>query len=287
MKTSFELVTPKRAKELLEKNICNRSVNERKVKEYSYFMECGKWGETHQGIAISKTNKLIDGQHRLLAIIKSGVSLMQNITTEVEDESFAKIDIGYNRTSGVMMDVAGVKNYNAHASGIAKMIVLVKRERPSGGGGGNKELFILGQDVIDEYYSHQEIYDEIHVISSHYYCKFRIISKSVLYAAIAYLHFTKKWELNFIYDFLKQLYKEKPTENNTLNVFFNALMKNLVSNKKYATPQSFAFFVKTWNAFVKKSELRIMKYDDSIEEYPVFLSNTSQKYTMIKPFELT
>lgn len=69
------VVTPALAKQWLEKNTNNRNVNFAKVKKMAKDMREGHWDTTHQGIAIATDGTLVDGQHRLMAVVESGVTV--------------------------------------------------------------------------------------------------------------------------------------------------------------------------------------------------------------------
>jgi hypothetical protein len=78
MKFSVETITPRRAKEILGAHLkvaAQRKVMPGLVDDYARMMTAGQWGLTHQGICIADNNELTDGQHRLLAIIQSGMSI--------------------------------------------------------------------------------------------------------------------------------------------------------------------------------------------------------------------
>jgi len=63
-------ITPSIAKGYLENNQNNRRVKDTKVKLYAREMMAGRWKEgTAEFIKISKAGNVLDGQHRLLAII--------------------------------------------------------------------------------------------------------------------------------------------------------------------------------------------------------------------------
>lgn len=65
------VVTPALAKQWLEKNTNNRNVNFAKVKKMAKDMREGHWDTTHQGIAIATDGTLVDGRHRLMAVVES------------------------------------------------------------------------------------------------------------------------------------------------------------------------------------------------------------------------
>ena len=64
-------VTPEIAKRWLEQNRGNRSINQKQVDTIAKDILAGDFDTTHQGIAIATDGTLLDGQHRLLAIVKA------------------------------------------------------------------------------------------------------------------------------------------------------------------------------------------------------------------------
>jgi len=98
MKTEVICISPEMAKTILQKNSHNRKVRKRYVTTLANAMKRGEWLLTHQGIAVSDKGRLIDGQHRLLAIIESGVKVEMAMFTKVPDESFKVLDRGAKRS---------------------------------------------------------------------------------------------------------------------------------------------------------------------------------------------
>jgi hypothetical protein len=85
-------ITPADAEALLALNTINREVRAGLVKSYAGAMKRGEWSRTHQGIAISRTGQILDGQHRLLGIVAAGVSVDMMIVTGLENPVFRDID---------------------------------------------------------------------------------------------------------------------------------------------------------------------------------------------------
>lgn len=102
----YEMVTPERAIEYLEKNVSNRRLRNAKVAEYAAKMKAGKWVVNHQGIAFASDGRLLDGQHRLWAIVKSGVAVKMLVAR------------GYPVASVTSMDVGGIRNLNDMAEAL-------------------------------------------------------------------------------------------------------------------------------------------------------------------------
>lgn len=73
-------ITPAKAKTWLENNFRNRPLSEDVVHAYARDMINEVWIETHQGLAFNDKDELIDGQHRLHAIVLSGVTVRMMVT---------------------------------------------------------------------------------------------------------------------------------------------------------------------------------------------------------------
>jgi hypothetical protein len=73
-------ITPDLARRWIKNNFHNRRVREDVVKAYARDMLRDQWTATHQGIAFDDRDELIDGQHRLLAIILSGRTVRMMVT---------------------------------------------------------------------------------------------------------------------------------------------------------------------------------------------------------------
>lgn len=124
MKTQIIRVTPELAEFLLEqpKNM-NRPLNRRAVVEYTEQMKAGAWKLTGQGISVlgdidrlasgeyaGHEYVLLNGQHRLRAILASHASVDFLFIEEVSADSFSVFDIGRTRTAASILAIEGVHN---------------------------------------------------------------------------------------------------------------------------------------------------------------------------------
>ena len=87
MTMSYELITPEIANSLLETNTENRKISKGTVEAYANDMLAGNWDET-VGVAISidESGILRDGQHRLSAIVESGVAIHMWVCRNVSSD---------------------------------------------------------------------------------------------------------------------------------------------------------------------------------------------------------
>lgn len=105
----FEEIGPERAQELLDTlpdhgPSKNRNRSRLRVARYAEDMEEGFWDVTHQGIAIDEFGVLMDGQHRLEAIVESGIPQILLVCVGVPRATFWLIDGGFTRTAASFLD---------------------------------------------------------------------------------------------------------------------------------------------------------------------------------------
>lgn len=91
------LVTPELATEWLRHNLLNRPMNKRSVQNLVRLMKTGQWRNLWQPIILGQ-NVVLDGQHRLYAIIFSGVPTMMCVVFNQDEGTFLNIDSGFSRT---------------------------------------------------------------------------------------------------------------------------------------------------------------------------------------------
>jgi len=92
-------VTPELARTWLANNNFNRPKNSETVARYVRQIREDRWQLTHQGIARTKHGFLLDGQHRLWAIVESGVTLPMRVFINEPIENYGVIDCGKNRSN--------------------------------------------------------------------------------------------------------------------------------------------------------------------------------------------
>lgn len=111
MKTELTTITPAMAEIYLGKNITNRNVSERLVSKYAQDMADNNWGVTHQGIAFYADGSLADGQHRLLAIIRSHKTVKMMVTHGLKKETSIDIDAGRPRSMVDGIKIGGLSDW--------------------------------------------------------------------------------------------------------------------------------------------------------------------------------
>lgn len=104
MKDGYQIVTPDMAREWLATQTINRKVNVDRLRRYTADMANGKWAVNGESIKF-KNGVLVDGQHRLLAIIRANVPV-KILVVNVEDATM--IDRGQERSMWQSLRMMGI-----------------------------------------------------------------------------------------------------------------------------------------------------------------------------------
>jgi hypothetical protein len=110
MKTRVEKIGPEQAKFYLKKNTHNRPLSRFQVTKYATIMEQGRWQLNGEPIIIADDGTLLDGQHRLSAIVLAGVNVECLVVEGLSREVFATLGTGAKRNAGDVAAMLGCKN---------------------------------------------------------------------------------------------------------------------------------------------------------------------------------
>ena len=112
MNITQEKITPEKAREYLGMNTDNyRKLNHLRVITYAADMKSGRWQLNGEGIKFAKNGTLLDGQHRLQAIIKANVPVEMLVIRDVEDDVDI-YDLNSPRTIGAILRKNGTLDAN-------------------------------------------------------------------------------------------------------------------------------------------------------------------------------
>jgi hypothetical protein len=111
-------ITPKLAEAFLENNGTNRPLKSRHITGLARAMKEGDWKINGDTIRMSKSGTIIDGQHRLHAVVRSQITIQSWIIVGLDNDVFDTIDIGKKRTVADTLSCRGEKNTTTLASSL-------------------------------------------------------------------------------------------------------------------------------------------------------------------------
>lgn len=111
-------VTPEMAELFLKYNTKNRRISKVVNERYARIMESGNWRFNGEPIIFSDRGVLLDGQNRLTAIVRNGMTIPMMIVYGIKEETFSSIDQGSKRTAGQVLNILECKRSNTLAAAL-------------------------------------------------------------------------------------------------------------------------------------------------------------------------
>lgn len=127
------LVTPEIAKALLKYNSSgetNRTLSQSYVDAAVRAMSNAEWENTGEPIIMSDEGLLNDGQHRLRAIVESGLSCLMDLRFGIKRAAFASTNSGRKRSGGDALTIAHIKEATSVAAA-TRMVVCYQLGLPT------------------------------------------------------------------------------------------------------------------------------------------------------------
>jgi hypothetical protein len=110
-------VTPKLAEEWLKLNVYNfRRIDEKTVKRYARRMRDGLWKVSVSAIAFDPKGFLVNGQHTLLAVVKTGIPITAIVAKGFDN--YYEVDNGRTRTVTAYLAEMGCKDAGSTATAL-------------------------------------------------------------------------------------------------------------------------------------------------------------------------
>ena len=119
-------VTPKQAEQWLSQMGKNRTLNKRHVKKLAMEMQAGKWVLTGDTVKLTSDGRLIDGQHRLNALLESGLtSIPMAICFGVDHaQAFEAIDVNVlKRGADQIAQMEGIDNASLKVAVARRLLI--------------------------------------------------------------------------------------------------------------------------------------------------------------------
>lgn len=112
----LELINPAKAERMLKGGATNRSISSGHSARQARAMIATEWRVSSQGIGVDYNGHVIDGQHRLRAIITTGVSIWIWVMRGLYPDTIRTIDDNRKRTFADDLKISGVEKYAGRAA---------------------------------------------------------------------------------------------------------------------------------------------------------------------------
>lgn len=252
-------MTPELAQKYLDTQVRNRSLNQRWVTALTNAIKRGEWILDGNSIKMDENGHLIDGQHRLEAVVRSGITVPMEVKSGFKPEAIFVMDAFVRpRTVGDVLSLNGVKNANAVASGIQVFLMEMR-----GIVSNSSEYKVSPTFIMKVYNENPDVWQHFATFSirSAQMDKDRLnlVRPSQICGYASYLHLVKKHEPERIEYFFNNLCSSKESKNVSIEKLRQTLLRNAVAQKKYTKDTLRALLVKTWNGYITGVTVRCLK----------------------------
>lgn len=156
MRYEKKIITSADAESLLGKNPKNRAINPNRVRTMANDILTGRWMLSPQPIVVDTAGNLIDGQHRLAAVVMSGTPTEFYVCVDAPPEVMRVIDHGATRQVSDVLKIEGYA-YATLLAAIARKVVahqngsqsVIGTAKSAGASGANRTEIASKQEVLE------------------------------------------------------------------------------------------------------------------------------------------
>lgn len=128
IKVEQRIVTPEMAEDLLTHNRNNRPISDQHVRRITEQILAGKWKMNGDTIKISDTKNVLDGQHRLWAIVYSKIPVESLVVDGIPEDSFDTMDtIRRGRSGADVIALQGASLGRGTIAGAIMWLIRIQR----------------------------------------------------------------------------------------------------------------------------------------------------------------
>ncbi len=126
-------VTPQLAETWLSRNLNNRNMRRAVVDSYCRDIEAGRWRLNGETIKFGPNGVLLDGQHRLSAVVQAGATIPMVVVRNLSDDVMATVDVGAKRSYADALKLAGEDNTPTLAAVVRRAVLWERGMRTNTG----------------------------------------------------------------------------------------------------------------------------------------------------------
>lgn len=254
MKLIEEIITPGKARVYLEGNTMNRPLSKKHVDYLAREINGGRWQFNAETIKFNGS-KLLDGQHRLHAVIKSGTPIRSIVARGLDEAAFHTIDMGKKRSAADTLNVLGEKSSTRIASALALIEAMLDGQTRTSGA-------VSGTKVIELLKEHSDVRDSVRA----YQGPKTLVKPSV---AIALHYFFAKKDRALADQFFDDLRSGAGLGvGDPVFTLREKLISNSVGSKRLRDDAIVACTIKAWNALRQGATIKRLTYRRGSEPVP-------------------
>lgn len=256
-------ITPEIARAWLETNIHNRPVNETVIARYAEAMKSGQWERNGETIKFADTGALLDGQHRLKAVIQSGVTVETYVVFNLPQKVFDTIDTGKSRTITDLLALDGEPHGNVMGPALRLLYVHDEFGSPTEMGKRLARL-ITNRDLMETRQRHPELEQSVGFVTG-----VKGLNKYMGPASAAYLHYMfAKLQPHLADSFFIRLARAQDMEDDHPIFVLRRRLEGMSKATDADRLEALAITIKAWNIYRQRKTVKLLRWS-RVEDFPV------------------
>ncbi len=260
-------ITPDLAGDWLVRAGANRALTTRTVNLYAAAMAAGEWQVTGETIKFDTHGTLVDGQHRLAAIVQSDVTIQSLVAFDVDVAAFDVMDSGRQRSGADVLEIHGYGNAKRMAAAV-RLIIVYQRSGSFNRGGGDAKVRLLPSkpEVLRFVQDNPRIIEVARIAG---YIRFGATAPALL-VALYYL-FEQVDDQDCVVFFEKLSTGASLASTDPIFQLRKRLLDNAGATSKMQLPMLGALCIKAWNAWRAGDSIKQLSYRPggaTAEPYP-------------------
>lgn len=262
---SIEEVDPATATQWLLRNENPRRMRGPKVKQYAGAMKRGEWVLSNDAITFDRHGRLINGQHRLSAVVMAGITMQFMVMRNSPDGLFDVADSGLGRSMGDRLDQVGETSVHALAGALVVLYRLENVIVPKATWNIPPEIWPSKPQLLELLERYLNVRRSIHVTSPAAK-RFRL-SRSFCAGFHGYISERSPEDADSFFQLLDS--GANLAETSAIYALRRLLERDVIAPRRMDHERQAAVIVKGWNHWRRGTRLRLMKWNPEAESFPV------------------
>lgn len=257
IKITIVTITPQYAEELLGRNPRNRILRPRNLANLERAMLNGEWELNGEAIKVDTDGFVLDGQHRLHAVVNTGVSIQTILVEGLPSETQDTMDTGKSRTLADILQIRGEANATALAALIRRVVLVERHGLPVAFLSSTAGYVLTNRECLEWFEENQWVRDYVHPGR-------KVARHSALNGAgagVLMWYFEMLDTEDAQHFFARLIDGVNLTERDPIHVLRKA-HKTIIDDSRGERNQRYiaAITIKAWNAYREGREISMLKF---------------------------
>lgn len=246
---SVEEIGPTQAQAILSHNDNNRNLRETTWRRYARDMVNGEWLFNGESIKLNG-DQLLDGQHRLRAIVEAGVTIPLVVVRGLRSEAQQTVDRGLARNAADALRLNGETNVNKLAGAIAQAFML------RNGRGQVADAWPSTREVVLYLEEYPHIRESVRFVDPT-----AVVLRTPTTTLAALHHLFSDLDEQDANTFVERLGSgANLKEDDPIFVLRETLIREWAAPRRMTRIRLQALMIKSWNAWRKGQSIRLLKW---------------------------